>query len=444
MSQFRLARISLILAAIGLNAAPALLTSAHAQEKPAAPAAKPNEQIRPAMYALIETNKIKTMIQEKKFAEVQAALSAAEALPTPTPYEKYVIARMKVALGYASANDKMTAEALEAAINSGFLEKKEQEDFLMTLGNMHYVAKNYPKAIELFKRYQKESSTPEKVSSTLNRAYFFTNDFTSLRPELEKSIAAAEAAGKVPSDDDLRLLAATYEKLNDKKEPYAQVMDKLVAHYPNADFWTNVLRRVQNKPGFNERLQLDLYRLMILTQKELSDDQYIDFAEFAMRAGFFAEAKKVMDTGYEKGVLGKGSSASKHQEVRNRANKNAADDAKTIAAGDASAMKAKVGMPLLNLGFAYVTMDDFDKGIDLMEKGIAKGGFKNEKEARLRLGVAYAKAGRKADAIKVFDGLKGTDSVGDLARYWTMYVNAPAATPAAPAAAAAPAATATK
>jgi tetratricopeptide (TPR) repeat protein len=435
MSQFRLARISLILAAIGLNAAPALLTSAHAQEKPAAPAAKPNEQIRPAMYALIETNKIKTMIQEKKFAEVQAALTAAEALPAPTPYEKYVITRMKVALGYASNNDKMTSEALEAAINSGFLEKKEQEDFLVTLGNIHYVAKNYPKAIELFKRYQAESSTPEKVSTTLNRAYFFTNDFASLKPALEKSIAAAEAAGKPPSDDDLRLLAATYEKQNDRKEAYAKVMDKLVAHYPNPDFWSNVLRRVQNKPGFNERLQLDLYRLMILTQKELSDDQYIDFAEFALRSGFFAEAKKVMDAGYEKGVLGKGSSAAKHQEVRNRANKNAADDAKTIAAGDASAMKAKLGMPLLNLGFAYVTMDEFDKGIDLMEKGIAKGGFKNEKEARLRMGIAYAKAGRKADAIKVFDGLKGTDAVGDLARYWTMYVNAPAAVAPAPAAA---------
>ncbi|UUZ50126.1 hypothetical protein LP420_09060 [Massilia sp. B-10] len=46
MSQFRLARISLLLAAIGLNAAPALLTSAHAQDKAAAPAVKKDNSLR--------------------------------------------------------------------------------------------------------------------------------------------------------------------------------------------------------------------------------------------------------------------------------------------------------------------------------------------------------------------------------------------------------------
>ncbi|WGG49287.1 hypothetical protein [Rugamonas sp. DEMB1] len=48
MSHFRLARISLILAAIGLNAAPALLgmSSASAAEKTAAPAAEAPSRTR--------------------------------------------------------------------------------------------------------------------------------------------------------------------------------------------------------------------------------------------------------------------------------------------------------------------------------------------------------------------------------------------------------------
>ncbi|MDZ4279118.1 MAG: ABC transporter substrate-binding protein, partial [Dehalococcoidia bacterium] len=46
----------------------------------------------------------------------------------------------------------------------------------------------------------------------------------------------------------------------------------------------------------------------------------------------------------------------------------AADDAKSIASGEASAMKSKDGTGLINLGYAFVTMDQFDKGLDLIQK----------------------------------------------------------------------------
>ena len=61
MSQFRLARISLLLAAIGLNAAPALAPAAFAQDKslPAAPAAAAKaDVIRPEMFKLLDPAKI--------------------------------------------------------------------------------------------------------------------------------------------------------------------------------------------------------------------------------------------------------------------------------------------------------------------------------------------------------------------------------------------------
>ena len=39
-------------------------------------------------------------------------------------------------------------------------------------------------------------------------------------------------------------------------------------------------------------------------------------------------------------------------------------------------------------------MDQFDKGIPLIEQGIAKGGLKVPDEAKLRLGLAYMRAGQ--------------------------------------------------
>ncbi len=429
MSQFRIARISLILAALGLNLAPALLTSAHAQAKPAAEAPKA-DTIRPDMFKLLDPNKVKEMMAAKKFAEIQANITAAEAFPAVTPYESYVINRMKLALGATTGNDALAMAALEPVINSGRLDPSEKANFIEALANYNYNAKNFAKAIEWMKVYQKESPTPDKVRPALARAYLVTNDYTNAKLELEKVIAAADKAGTKPTQDDLRLMAGAAGKLKDTAL-YTATLERLVTLYPSNEFWTDVLRRMTNKTTFNDRLRLDGYRLQMSAAKEMEAEEYLDMTERAMMTGFFGEAKQTMDAGFAAGKLGTGADASKHKQLRDKATKGAADDAKTIDAGEAGALKAKTGTPLVNLGYAYVTLDQFDKGIDLITKGIAKGGLKNPEDAKLRLGVAYAKAGKKEEAIKAFEAVKGTDGTADLARYWIMHVNAPVAVAAA-------------
>lgn len=442
MSQFRLARISLLLAAIGLNAAPALLPSAHAQSsrlnanKPdpakeaaapapeaaaaAAAAAPKGDTLRVEIFKLLDPAKIKELMAAKKFDEVQANVVAAEAFPNRTPYENYIIDRMKLAIGSATNNDKMAIAALEAVIASGKLDKKDQTDFMQALANYYYNGKDYPKAIEWFKRYQKEAPEPAKVQRALSRALYLSNDFAGAKAELDKIVATAEAAGKPADLEDLRVLASTNAKLKDMTS-YAGTLERMVAAYPTDEYWTDLLRRIPSKPGFRVGLMLDVYRLELAALKAMEEDEYTEMAEIALLGGFFTEAKQAMDAGYAAGVLGKGGNAAKHKALRDKVTKNAADDAKTIEAGDKSAQAAKTGQPMVNLGYAYVTMGQFDKGIDLIEKGIAKGGLKNADDAKLKLGVALVKAGRKPDAIKVFEGLKGNDGIGDLGRYWIIY-----------------------
>jgi tetratricopeptide (TPR) repeat protein len=268
----------------------------------------------------------------------------------------------------------------------------------------------------------------------MSRAYFLNNDFANSKAELDKLVAGAEAAGTAPTMDDLRLQASAAAKLKDMAA-YTVSLEKLVALYPTDDFWTDMLHRMQSKPSFSNRLQLDVYRLEMVALKEMAPEEYTEMTELALQGGYFTEAKNAMDAGFAKGVLGKGGNAAKHKQLRDKATKGAADDAKTIAAGEAAAQAAKTGLPMVNLGYAYVTMDQFDKGIAMMEKGIAKGGLKNADDAKLHLAVAYAKAGRKPDAIKALEGLKGNDGMTDLAKYWTMFLKAPATPAAAPAAA---------
>src|SRR5947209_8258504 len=140
---------------------------------------------------------------------------------------------------------------------------------------------------------------------------------------------------------------------------------------------------MQTKPGYNSAHDIDVLRLQMAAQKTLAPEEYAELAELALAAGFPTEAKKALDAGFAAGELGTGSNAAKAKQLRDRANKGAADDAKNIASGEAGATKAKDGAALVNLGYAYVTMDQFDKGLALMEQGIAKGVAKRPDDYKL-------------------------------------------------------------
>ena len=85
---------------------------------------------------------------------------------------------------------------------------------------------------------------------------------------------------------------------------------------------------------------------------------------------------------------------------------------------EAEALAAADGSDLVNIGFAYSGLGQYDKGIALMQQGIAKGKLKRADEANLHLGIAYLRAGQKAKAQQAFKQVGGTDGTADLARLW--------------------------
>jgi tetratricopeptide (TPR) repeat protein len=428
MSQFRFARLALMLAAIGLNAAPALMHSASAQDKaaPADAAAQPKpDTVRPELFKLLDSAQIKPLMDAKNYAEVQNRITQAEAFPNKTPYEEYVLNRIKLSHASATNNDQASIAALEAILASGKLPATDKPQFTQALAGMYYNAKNYPKAIEWFKRFQAENPNSDAATAPLVRAYYLSNDYANAMKLLRPQLEAAEKAGKTPSSEDLRLYASAANKVKDDAA-YLYGLEQMITYYPNDDVWMDsIYRGVVRKPGFNETNYPDVLRLEFAAVKVLTPEMYTELAELALKDGFPTEAKKVMDAGYAAGVLGTGGSAGAHGKLRDRATKEAANDAKNIASGEAGAAKAKTGAGLVNLGWAYVTMDQFDKGIPFIEQGIAKGGLKAPDEAKVRLGMAYLRAGQKDKAISTFQSVKAGGGLSDIAKYGIILANHP-------------------
>src|SRR5437763_10116900 len=122
MSQVRIARLALMLAAIGLNAAPALMPSALAQKAATVPTAPPPpkdaptganaaaqpkaDAVRPELFKLLDPTQLKPLLDAKNYTEVQSRLTQAEAVADKTPYEVYVLNRMKLTLATATGDEK--------------------------------------------------------------------------------------------------------------------------------------------------------------------------------------------------------------------------------------------------------------------------------------------------------------------------------------------------
>jgi hypothetical protein len=67
-------------------------------------------------------------------------------------------------------------------------------------------------------------------------------------------------------------------------------------------------------------------------------------------------------------------------------------------------------------------MGEVDKGIALIEQGIAKGGLKRPEDAKLHLGMAMLQSGKnKSKAVQTLRSVQGSDGSADLGRLWAVH-----------------------
>jgi len=144
-------------------------------------------------------------------------------------------------------------------------------------------------------------------------------------------------------------------------------------------------------------------------------------AQLAIQAGLPAEAKLVVDKGYEKKILGNGQGADRHQRLRDLVNKSVTESTKNRSREEQEAIAAKDGNELVKIGLNYTFEGKADKGINLMEQGIKKGGLKRPEDAKLALGYAQVHAGQKARGVQTLKTVQGSDGTADIARLWALH-----------------------
>ncbi|GGX47744.1 tetratricopeptide repeat protein [Undibacterium squillarum] len=411
-SSFLLA--AMLAAVIGTGFAPAFTSTAFAQQ--AAEEKKLDTTVRPEfMKAIPELQKL---LEEKKYAETEEKLKTLDAMDKKLPYEIFMLHRFRAIIGSSTGNSELLVNSLVGLIESPYLKPEERLRMTNGVAVEYFNAKQYDKAMVWTQRYLQSDPKDITVQSMVARIHYLKADYPATIKKLDEILALNKESKVKPSEETLKLYTSCYQHQKDMAG-YARILEMMAEYYPTREIWSDLIYRIQSKPGFSDRLRLDMYRLLISNGTMDDGAQYVEMAELALLAALPSEAKQVLEAGYSAGLLGTGKDAAKHKQLRDRVNKQVADELKSQEADETAARNAKGGTGLVNTGYSYVIRGQAEKGVQLMELGMSKGSLKYEDEARLHMGMAYLKTGNRDKAKEVFATLKGADAA-DLARLWLL------------------------
>jgi hypothetical protein len=382
---------------------------------PVALAAAEAPSARPQIGRPVE--QAEQLLKERKFKEALAKLAEADAVAHKTPYESYVVEATRAAVLLQSGDYPGTIKALEAALATGILAPADALNRVETVVKLCYETKDYAKLRQYAERYYREGGTDEEPHLLLAEAAYQQGDFAAAAAASGAVLAADERAGRAPPEPVLQMLASS-EYRQQHEAAYQAALMQLVAHYPKRDYWAELIAAVQKKPGFSDRLALDVARLKIATGTMATAADYVDAAQRALLAGLPGDAKSFLAKGYAAGVLGTGADAARQQRLAAMAQQQANEDQKGLAAKAKAAEAAPSGLPAVRLGEAYASYGRYQDAIAALERGLKQGGLDHAEEAELHLGIACLAAGDKAKAAAVLSGVAGEDGARDLAQLW--------------------------
>jgi tetratricopeptide (TPR) repeat protein len=359
-------------------------------------------------------------LNAKKYADAITKLREAEGIPGKTPYDQHLINDM---LGFAYAriqNYAEAAKAWEAELDDGFTPQSEVPTRVRQLAEANYQIKNYDKAIDFGNRAVKGGFADEELKTLVGQAYYLKGDWKNTLRFEEGLVEEKIKNGQTPKSESLQLMLSACVKLNDSACE-TRALEKIVTYYPKPDYWYQLLFTMRQQTSGNDANTLQTYRLMSEVDVLKSPEDYTEMAQLALEAGSPGEAQHILEKGIAKGVFTDPRAKAKNQRLLESAKKAAATDQANLPKIEKDADAAPNGAKNVGVGLAYLGYGQYDKAVDEISKGLAKGGLRNESEARLLLGIAQLKAGHKEDATKSFHAVKGDPSLERLANLWSLH-----------------------
>lgn len=343
-----------------------------------------------------------------KINETQPLLQTAD--------DKYLLARFRLQVAETQNDDAGRAVAMDALLDSGKLDAKDQAVILRNQGVIAFNKRDFPKAVGAFNRLAELQPTAENhvLVAQTNAA---AGNTTAALAAVDKAFAAQTAAGKpVPEDWYKMGLKYAYDaKLKPETLKYAQAY---VTAYPSKTGWRDALTIYRNDNPLDDEQGLDVWRLARAADALQGERDFFDYAQVANDRGLPGEADAVISYGFSTKMVAP-TSKPLSQLKAVAAPKVAADKA-SLAASEKGALAAPTGQRAFSTANAYLSYGEYAKAEALYTAALSKGGVDAD-TANTRIGIAQAMQNKKAEALASFAKVNGVRK--PIAQYWTIFVN---------------------
>jgi tetratricopeptide (TPR) repeat protein len=364
------------------------------------------------------------MLKAKNYSGALAQIKQAEALPDKSPFDVYTIEEFSCQANIGAGNYAEAAKHCEEQLNNSFMTEANVSRQVHILQSLNYQIKNYDKAIEFGNRALKAGTASEEDKTILGQSYYLKGDWKGTLATENALVDQEIKAGQTPKDQQLALILNSCIKLEDSA-CQQKVLEKLVTYYPKPDYWLYLLQHVSSgTSGSNDTNTLQTFRLMLDTDTLKSPSDYNEAAQLAVDAGSPGEAQKILEKGFAANVFTDQRIKDRNTRLLETVKKTSATDQASLAKAEKDADAAPTGAKNVALGLAYFGYGQYDKAVEQLQKGIQKGGLRNEADAHLLLGIALLKAGHKDEAAKSFKEVKGDPVLERLASLWVLHAKA--------------------
>jgi tetratricopeptide (TPR) repeat protein len=353
-------------------------------------------------------------VQKRNWNLALGKIKEAQAVQPRTAYEDYKINELLWYVYLQQGRNADAARLLEQQIASGQMPAGERVQRTKTLAQLYFRSGNYAKAIQLGNQYLKSAPGDQDVQLLVAQSYFQQKDY-------KAAVAAADRimkSGQRPSEDLLQLVLRSNYELKDQAGT-DKALELLLTYYPTPATWSRLLDGYIQKTNHDHEL-LALYRLAEDVGTLTKPRQFVDMSQALFVSGFAIEAERVMDKALAANLFA-GEELVRAQRTRDTAKRKADQDRKALAGADKALPAAKSGDAAYNLGKLYFSAAEYGKAADAMRKALTLPGLTDADDANMEAGMALARLGRKAEAIKAFDAVKDPE-FAEVARLWKLHL----------------------
>ncbi len=430
----------LVAASLGIAMAGSLALAAHAQDN--RKSRKDAEAAEAAEGPKAEYSKefrnlaapVQTAVNEKKWAEVLAALPALEAIPEPTADDKKAIATWRLQATQGVGDQEAFAAAIEAFLAAGYADPENVGAMHRQLAAHYSAKKDNAKTLEHFQKFV--DATPDvqlDELETLGRLQLQAGQNAEGCQTLGRAIDESGTRGEKPKEMWYQLRDRCYIELNDDAARLAN-LEALVAEYPDKEYYSRIVAIYQAQSNDDRTVMLNAYRVAVSDPEGglATVGAYLNYADTALVAGSPGEAARALERGMKDGIV---PTAGTNQQQLNQAKAAIAADKKSLPGEAAAAAKNAKGEVDVKVGLGFYSTGDYAQAVEVIRRGIGKGGVTRLDDANLLLGASLIELGKQDEARAAFEAAKAAapagSPLGRIADLWIARTSRTAAAPAA-------------